>query len=136
MNIHLPLVSCPYYDNRMVTTLPSQRTYFTGDTIIEQGEPAFEAYLIVGGETDVYFDAANGGSSKVASLKTGDIFGESALFKGSDYGATVKAVGNVVVQPIPPHVLDEKINNCDPMIRALIRMMMIRIRKANNDSTK
>lgn len=120
----------------MTTVLPTPRTYFTGDTIIEQGEPAFEAYLIVGGEADVYFDAANGGSAKVASLATGDIFGESALFKGSDYGATVKAVGNTIVQPIPPYILDEKIKDCDPMIRALIRMMMIRIRRANNDSTK
>ena len=120
----------------MSTTLPTPREFFTGDTIIEQGEPAFEAYLMVGGEADVYFDGANGGSSKVATLQTGDIFGESALFKGSDYGATVKAVGNVIVQPIPPYILDEKIKECDPMIRALIRMMMIRLRKANNDSTK
>jgi CRP-like cAMP-binding protein len=119
----------------MTVTLPPEREFFTGDIIIEQREPAFEAYLITDGEADVYYEGANG-TSKVASLKAGDIFGESAFFKGSDYGATVKAVGAVSVQPIPPDVLDEKISKCDPLIRALIRMMMIRLRKANYDSTK
>lgn len=119
----------------MTTTLPSLRTFHTGDTLIEQGEPAFEAYLIIDGEADVYINGDHG-SAKVGSLKEGEIFGESALFKGSDYGATVKAVGNTVVQPIPPDVLDEKIKACDPMIRALIRMMMVRLRKVNHDSTK
>lgn len=121
--------------NPMTTALPPMRTYYTGDTLIEQGEPAFEAFLIIEGEADVYFEGENG-SAKVGSLKEGEIAGESALFKGSDYGATVKAVGTVLAQPIPPDVLDEKIKACDPMIRALIRMMMIRLRKLNHDSTK
>jgi CRP/FNR family cyclic AMP-dependent transcriptional regulator len=119
----------------MTHSLPPELRYYAGDTIIEQGEPAYEAYLIIDGEADVFFEN-EAGTTKVASLKGGDIFGESALFKGSDYGATVKAAAPLTVQPIPPHILDEKINACDPMIRALIRMMMIRLRKANDDIAK
>lgn len=125
-----------HYDKPMTyIDLPPERYLNDGNTLIEQGEPAFEAYLMISGQADVWYKGVNG-TTKVGTLTEGDIFGEAALFKGSDYGATVKAVGEITVQPIPPSVLDEKIRNCDPMLRALIRMMMVRLRKKNHDSAE
>ena len=107
--------------------LPAERRFQDGETIIEQGEPAVEAFLLVSGKADVFMKDV-----KIATLGEGDIFGEAALFKGSDYGATVKAAGTASVQPILPAILDEKIKRCDPLIRALIRMLMIRLRKTSD----
>jgi CRP/FNR family cyclic AMP-dependent transcriptional regulator len=111
--------------------LPPERTFKNGETVIEKGEPAFEAFLIVEGRAEVSLSG-----QKLANLSEGDIFGEAALFKGSDYGADVKAAGLLKVQPITPSILDEKIARCDPMLRALIRMMMIRLRRTNEALSK
>lgn len=110
----------------MSMPLPSERILKPGELLIEQGEPAMEAYLIMGGKAEVFVR-----DTKVADVGEGDIVGEAALFKGSDYGASVRAVSDLTVQPITPAILDEKIKGCDPMLRALIRMMMIRLRRTN-----
>ncbi len=89
-----------------------------------------EAFLILEGTVHVCLEK-NGTTTQIASLGEGEIFGEAALFKGSDYGATIKAASKVTVMPITPAVLDGKIAKCDPMIRAIIRMLMVRLRKSN-----
>jgi CRP-like cAMP-binding protein len=101
-----------------------------GDLIIEQGEPAMEAFLILDGTFEVLL-TKDRKTAQLATLKVGDIFGETAFFKGSDYGASVKALSDGVVQPISPAILDERISKCDPLIRAVFRMLMVRLRKGN-----
>lgn len=115
--------------------LPEEITFQDGERIIVQGEPAMEAFLLMAGNAHVLVQKGNE-NIRIATLTEGDIFGEAALFKGSDYGATVVASGVTTVQPIPPHILDEKIRQCDPMIRALIRMMMVRLRRSNENIGK
>ena len=104
------------------------RDILTDDFLIEQGEPAMEAFLILGGRGEVILNDV-----KIADVGEGDIVCEAALFKGSNYGASVRAATPLTVQPITPDVLDEKIRACDPMLRALIRMMMVRLRKTNTE---
>lgn len=111
--------------------LPSERTFKDGETIVEKGEPAMEAFLILDGKADVFLNG-----QKIGALAEGDIFGEAAIFKGSDYGADVRATGALKVQPITPAILDEKIALCDPLLRALIRMLMVRLRRTNEALSK
>lgn len=114
----------------MSAQLPAARMLHDGDILIEQGEPAMEAYLILEGHGEVYRE--DGGQDVIlAAVGEGEIVGEAALFKGSDYGASVRAVGAMSVQPITPDILDEKVRACDPMLRALIRLMMVRLRKTS-----
>lgn len=107
-----------------------ERAVSAGDEIITQGEPAMEAYLIMQGRFDVTL-TRDGKTAALATLGEGEIFGETALFKGSDYGATVTAATDGVLQPITPDILDARIAQCDPLIKAVIRMLMIRLRKSN-----
>lgn len=104
--------------------------YPEGRTIIEQGEPAMEAFLIESGRVKVTIEK-EGKTVELAQLEADQIFGETALFKGSDYGATVTAMEETTVVKITPDILDIKIRLCDPMIRALIKMMMERQRRSN-----
>ncbi len=106
------------------------RTFEEGEMIIEEGEPAMEAYLIETGRVKVTVKKDNF-NVEIAQLSKEEIFGESALFKGSDYGATVTALGPTTVIPITPDVLDSKIDQCDPLIRAVMRMLIVRLRKTN-----
>ncbi len=104
--------------------------YPEGRVIIEQGEPAMEAFLIERGKVKVTIEK-NGKTMELAELSEDQIFGETALFKGSDYGATVTSMEETTLIKITPDILDMKIRLCDPMIRALIRMMMERQRISN-----
>ncbi|NQZ13551.1 MAG: Crp/Fnr family transcriptional regulator [Alphaproteobacteria bacterium] len=101
-----------------------------GRTIIEEGDDAREAFMIERGKVRVYINK-NGKEVDLAELGEDQIFGETALFTGSEYGASVQAIEETTVVKITPEILDIKIRLCDPMIRALIRMMMERQRQTN-----
>ena len=104
--------------------------YPEGRAIIEQGGEATEAYLIESGRVKVTLNK-NGKTIELAELEEDQIFGENALFKGTEYGATVTAMKETTVIKITPEILDIKIRLCDPMIRSLIKMMMERQRQSN-----
>ena len=101
-----------------------------GRVIIEQGQPATEAFLVESGHVKVTMKK-NGKIIELAQLEKDQIFGETALFQGSEYGATVTAMVETTVVKITPEILDIKIRLCDPMIRGLIKMMMERQKRSN-----
>ncbi len=104
--------------------------YPTGRAIIEQGGEATEAFLIEKGRVKVTLEK-DGKTIELAELEEDQIFGENALFKGTEYGATVTAMEEITVIKITPEILDIKIRLCDPMLRSLIKMMMERQRRSN-----
>ena len=68
----------------------TKRHFASGDTIIREGEPGEEFFLVSEGEVEV--DRAN---HEVARLGPGDFFGEVALISGEPRNATVAAVDEV-----------------------------------------
>lgn len=102
-----------------------------GRPIIEQGAPAEAAYLIETGRVKVTIEK-DGHITELAELSTDEIFGETALFEGSHYGATVTPLEETTLIKITPDILDIKIRLCDPMLRAIIKMMMERQQRSND----
>lgn len=105
--------------------------YKAGDRIINKGKPADTAYMVVSGTVRVFLE--DGGKQiTLATLNQSDIFGESAIFKGEKYGAHVEAgPEGAVVFPITQIDFDEMLKTSDPIVRALIRMLMQRLQKTN-----
>lgn len=101
-----------------------------GRPIISQGDEATEAFLIENGSVIVTVEK-DGKKMELATLGEDQIFGESALFDQTQYGATVTAVEETTVVKITPAILDAKIRLCDPMLRALIKMMVERQKQSN-----
>ena len=101
-----------------------------GRIIIEEGAPASEAYLIESGKVVVTVEK-NAKQIELAQLGENEIFGETALFQGEHYGATVTAIEETTLIKMTPDILNIKIQLCDPMIRALIKMMMDRQKRSN-----
>ncbi len=69
-----------------------KRHYAAGETIIREGEPGEEFFLISDGEVEVIRS-----DHEVARLGPGDFFGEVALISGEPRNATVVAEGGVDV---------------------------------------
>jgi len=68
----------------------TKRHYAAGETIVREGEPGAEFFLVSDGEVEV--DRAD---REVARLRPGDFFGEVALISGEPRNATVVAVDGV-----------------------------------------
>lgn len=107
-------------------------TFKAGERIIIKGKIADTAYMVVSGTVRVFLED-NGKQVTLAKLGENDIFGESAIFKGEKYGAHVEAgPEGAVVFPITQPDFDEMLKTSDPIVRALIRMLMQRLQKTNS----
>src|SRR6516225_4198745 len=85
--------SCSTLTPRQLTDVAehmTKRHYTAGETIIREGEPGQEFFLISEGEVDVVR-----ADHEVARLGSGDFFGEVALISGEARNATVVAISDV-----------------------------------------
>jgi putative ABC transport system ATP-binding protein len=79
----------------------SDYSYQPGETIIRQGDPGREFFIIAEGRVSV--QAADGtGQREITQLKTGDYFGEIALMEDRPRNATI-----IAMEPTRCYVLDK-----------------------------
>lgn len=104
--------------------------YRPGDKIISQGEEATSAYMILSGKVRVYLEDGTK-IVELAELGEDQIFGESALITSEPYGANVEAVEPTEIYVITPQSLHEMLGTTDPIIRALIQMLIARLKATN-----
>ena len=98
--------------------------------IITKGDDATQAYVILKGKVHVFLEKG-GKTVTLAHLQEGAIFGETALFDRKHYGAHVEAEEETRLGIITPEAFQEKMKSCDPMLRAIILMLIERQRKTN-----
>ncbi len=63
-----------------------------GEVVIKQGDQAAGFFVIHSGRVEVVKDADGSSAEVLATLGSGDFFGEMALFEGFHRNATVRAV--------------------------------------------
>jgi CRP-like cAMP-binding protein len=111
-------------------TKESIKTFKAGARIITRGDDARVAYLVLKGKVSVLLDR-EGKTVHLGELGVGSIFGETALFGGGSYGANVDAETDVELGVITPESFRGKIEASDPMVRAIVIMLIERLRKTN-----
>lgn len=111
-------------------TLDTTQTYSPGERIIKKGDPAERAYLILSGKVRVYM-RNNDKVVDLAVLETGEIFGETAIFEAGEYGANVDALEEATLRIITPASLKDMMDSSDPVLGALVRMLMNRLNETN-----
>ena len=87
-------------------------TFAPGTVIMQQGDPisgTSRCFFLLAGNCEVWVSKLGEESKRVASLQSGDCFGELALLYSTDRTATVKAVGDreVEVLSLERHQFDE-----------------------------
>ena len=105
-------------------------TFSADDRIITKDEPADHAYRIISGSVRVFLDKDNKDIT-LAELGEGAIFGESALFEGTKYGAHVDAVTDVELEVISPGIFQEKLEHADPLLKSMFELLIERQRITN-----
>lgn len=113
----------------------TQERYTKGQPILAKGEVAHKAYMVESGAVRVYLNN-EGKIVELAKLGPGEIFGETALFEGGVYGANIEAAEDCVLNVITPGWLDGAIEDVDPMVAALIRMLIARLKSTNEALVK
>jgi len=108
----------------------NSETFASGQRIITKGEEADKAYMVMSGKVRVFLEE-DSKQVELATLDEDDIFGETAIFSGQSYGANVEALEDTELFVITPESLSEMLKGSDPIVRALIRMLIDRLKNTN-----
>jgi CRP/FNR family cyclic AMP-dependent transcriptional regulator len=106
------------------------KSFEKGQSVFAEGQEADAAYYIIEGQVEIFKDDG-GRLSGLAMLGPGEIFGEMALLRFDKYTLSAKATAALKVHVITPEILQAQIRETHPLIKAILDMLMDRIRDVN-----
>lgn len=101
--------------------------YPAGEIIFKEGDSGDGAYIIEEGRVEVSVS-----STQHSHIGKGELFGEIALIDQQPRTATVRAVENTVLIPIPRKLVKELLEKTDPVVRHLLLTILERYRSTRN----
>ncbi len=110
------------------------RTYKAGELIVREGDLGDEAYIIKAGEC-LAFKTVNGEKVELRVMKTGEVFGETAILTDSPRSASVEAINNATVAVIKGRHFEEELGTgtwLGPFMRTLAERFREADQKANH----
>lgn len=107
-----------------------QKKFSKGKKIYTKGDKAFFAYYVHAGKVNIY----SPGGLLLGQIGEGEIFGERGPSLDESRSVTAEAATNVILFPISEQTIKEKISNADPVLRAILRSLLIRINDINTKS--
>jgi small-conductance mechanosensitive channel/CRP-like cAMP-binding protein len=93
-----------------------------GERVIEEGEDGDSMFILLHGYAQVSI-AKNGSTIPVATLHSGDCFGEMSLLTGEKRSATVRAEGDCYVMEIGKNVMGEVIRESPDCLKQLSELL-------------
>ncbi len=102
-------------------------TFVEGSVIFREGDRGDCAYIVESGEVQIL---RNGDREpyEIARLGPGDLLGEMAPVDDQQRSASAVAAVETRLTPIPRQSIDAMIDEADPMLRLLVRLLMQRLR--------
>ena len=110
-------------------------TFPAGQYVFREGEVGNAAYLIKSGTVEVCI-TRNNKDVHLAFLRPGQIFGEIALIRGDHRTASVRVTAEAQLVVVDRKTFDVKLQNSDPTVRAITRMLTERIAETNRATAK
>ena len=108
------------------------RVYENGEAICTEGEKGDAMYVIQSGKVKIAKHSPSG-EMPLATLESGDMFGEMALFDKLPRSATATALGEARVLSIDKKKLFTTINHDPTLVFKILETMSQRIRKLNEN---
>ncbi len=104
-----------------------------GTDIIRQGQGAQGLFVLLRGHATASARTADGDTQKFPDLKEGDVFGEIALFMGTQSTATVRSVGTCQLLKLPADAFETLVRPNPEVARALASLGEQRLRRMGLD---
>ncbi len=98
-----------------------------GEYVFHQGDPPTSAFLIESGRIEILSEQ-DSGTVRLGVLGPGDLLGEMAIIDAAPRTASARAETAAVLIPVDGRQLSERIENSDPIVRALLRSQLARYR--------
>ena len=116
---------------RRDTVILERRFVPKGTVVMKEGDYGAQAFLIQSGSVRV-FVSHDDKEMELATLETGEIFGEMALIFDGPRTASVEATQDCNLIIITRQQFMDKLTDTDPTIRAVVNMLARRILDVNN----
>lgn len=101
------------------------RVFEAGDSVVHEGDLGAEAYIVESGAVEIRKSAAGKTDCLVlGTLTEGAVFGEMAFVDDLPRMGSAVCTENTVLRVIPVDVFEAKIQQTDPFIRALVRVLV------------
>lgn len=118
--------ACSKKDLQMIAKASDEVQVKAGKTLVEEGQPGHEFFLIVGGTATVLRKGR-----RVATLGPGQYFGEMALLDRGPRSATVKADTDLAVLVLGQREFSGVVDEVPGLARKLLQSMATRLRDAD-----
>jgi len=106
-----------------------EEVYQDGKTIIEEGTPGDQVYIIRSGTVEIS-KTIKGKKCVIATIGPEEVFGELSFFEGAKRTATARAVGDTCVEIIDGAYLDSEFGNLSPELRGILESLVKRFQQA------
>lgn len=111
------------------------KIYSDGEIIFKEGDIGDVMYVVQSGQVDIIKNTPSG-RIKIATLGSGDIFGEMAMFDKLPRSATAVVSGSARILTIDKKKLFSSINSDPTVVMKILESMSRRIRNINEEITK
>ena len=105
-----------------------------GTLIFEAGGKADFVYLIIDGKVGIYLPT-NNTTSPDFTLGENEIFGEMGVIEDTLRSAGARCMTDCVVISLSKQEYEKKLNESDPFIKGLLRLLSIRLREMTKPKT-
>ena len=118
-------------DLRVVAQAMEKQQYFAGDRIFEIGDQGDHLYINVSGKVGISLEAQSSNKSYIATLSSGDCFGEMNLLDDLPRSATAEVIEDTTLLSLEKTRLRGLIQNYPDMSVGMLRSLSLRLRDAN-----
>ena len=106
------------------------RSYLPGETLIEEGDTAKDAFFLYSGQVAVYKRFPDG-EKHPTDMDEGNLLGEMAYLLNEARTASIRAKTEVTALVLPPEMLEELMRYSAPLSRRIIASLAQRLMRMN-----
>ena len=104
-----------------------KNTYNTGQYVFKAGEKSDKVYLLMQGEVGIFLPT-NETQKPNHKIEVNEIFGEMGVIEVKLRMADARCLSSATIMGLTKEEFEKKIENSEPFIRGLIRILSSRVR--------
>tara|TARA_B100001093_G_scaffold176868_1_gene169567 strand:+ start:108 stop:446 length:339 start_codon:yes stop_codon:yes gene_type:complete len=104
-----------------------KNTYNTGQYVFKAGEKSDKVFLLMQGQVGIFLPT-NETQNPNHKIEVNEIFGEMGVIEGKLRMADARCLSSATIMGLTKEEFEKKIENSEPFIRGLIRILSSRVR--------